>query len=95
VPIIRPANLDEAGVLFDKATLVFLSEQAELADQRTTTLGLQPVMTFRGDTEAEALTRAGEWCAEYADDVSVLGSWYRYVDDGDGCWYEFALVLET
>jgi hypothetical protein len=56
VPIIRPANLDEAGVLFDKATLVFLSEQAELADQRTTTLGLQPVMTFRGDTEAEALT---------------------------------------
>ncbi|WP_116025477.1 hypothetical protein [Thermomonospora umbrina] len=75
------------------ATLAELRDRTKPADHLMLTL--QPVVTFAGDTEAEALQRAADWVADSLGGSVILASWFKFkAEEGGDDYYEVGMVLE-
>jgi hypothetical protein len=94
--LITPENFDDDGAIsLEASTLDFVRKQADVVDGDESAVSLNPVMRFYGQTESEALGLAATWAQSHVDgeDIVVLATWFRFLEDEDDRPYEACLVL--
>jgi hypothetical protein len=98
--VISPEHFGSDGAFtMDGPTHDFIGEHVGQSDGVNQQLSLSPVIRFYGETESKAFAAAARWTETFVDgqDVTVLSTWFRYIEDDldDGPPYECGLVLEV